>query len=243
MGRKLKCIIVDDEQHAIELLRLHLSKVSTAELVFASTNPVAALEYVQSHPVDLIFLDIQMPDLNGMDFLRLLGGKCQVILSTAYREHALDSYEFNALDYLLKPITFERFLKALQKANPAVQDAELTAPGSESSLEEDHFFVKTGVRNKVEKINFSDIQYVESQGNYAIFHLVHSSIKTLASLKSIEEKLPQEAFLRIHHSFIIAQKLLQGVEGNTVLTALRNFPVGEKYRSKLAAYIGKKTLN
>lgn len=238
MGRKLKCIIVDDEQHAIDLLRMHLSKVSTAELVFSTTKPVEALEYLQSHSLDLIFLDIQMPDLNGMDFLRLLGGKSQVILTTAYREHALDSYEFAVLDYLLKPITFERFLKALQKATLESQSSV-----EESGSEEDHFFVKTGIRNKVEKISFSDIQYIESQGNYAIFHLNNSSIKTLASLKSIEEKLPANVFTRIHHSFIIAQKLLQGLEGNTVITPQRSFPVGEKYRSKLLDYIAKKTLN
>lgn len=224
----LKCIIVDDEQHAIDILIAHIAKVPPLEIKLATTNPVEAYTYIQTNDIDLIFLDIQMPELTGLQFLSLLNKKTKVILTTAYREHALDGYEHNVADYLLKPVLFPRFLKAVSRI---INTESETAPTLKP--EKEFIFVKTGTRNKVVKVDFEKILYVESMGNYVNFVLEDSKLTILMTLKEVEKELPKNQFIRIHQSYVVARKNILGREGNQILIHNRNLPIGEKYKKNV----------
>jgi two-component system, LytTR family, response regulator len=226
------CIIVDDEQHAIDVLEHHIKQIPSLQLLASFTNPLQALELLNSQKVDLLFLDIQMPEISGLDFIRAIQGRSKVILTTAYSEFVTEGFELEVEDYLLKPIPFPRFLKAVQR----IQQTQPTQPASDSSAPEtgfdDYFFVKTELKGKMLRINFKDIDYIESMKNYVAIH--HNGMKTLAllTMKDLEERLPAIHFLRIHRSFIIAVDKITAIEGNTVL--LRNIKegilLGETYR-------------
>lgn len=239
----IKCVIIDDEQHAIDVLQMHISKMPLLELQLATTNPIEAFQYVQQHKVDLIFLDIQMPELNGLQFLKLLNGKTQVILTTAYSEHALEGYEFDVVDYLLKPVLFDRFLKAVQKVIRQKPAEETEAKKEADPPEKEFLFVKTGVRNKVVKIMLSDILYVESKGNYVLFMTESEQIMTLLSLKDLENELPKSRFIRIHNSYIVSIHYITALEGNQVQVRKTMLPIGETYKKPVSALIGSQILN
>jgi DNA-binding LytR/AlgR family response regulator len=226
------CIIVDDEQHAIDVLEHYIKRIPSLQLLASFTNPLQALELLNSQKVDLLFLDIQMPEISGLDFIRAIQGQSKVILTTAYSEFVTEGFELEVEDYLLKPIPFPRFLKAVQR----IQQTQSAQPATESSATEagfdDYFFVKTELKGKMLRINFKDIDYIESMKNYVAIH--HNGMKTLAllTMKDLEERLPATHFLRIHRSFIIAVDKITAIEGNTVL--LRNVKesilLGETYR-------------
>ena len=201
----INCVIIDDEQHAIDLLSAYISKMPLLHLQFSTTSSIEAFQYVQGHRTDLIFLDIHMPELDGMQFLRLLKGKSKVILTTAYSEYALEGYEHDITDYLLKPIVFERFFKAVQKATDhlTITSKEKPVFAHETSNENDFIFVKTGGRNKIVRIVLKEIDYVEAMGNYVFIHTGTSKILTLLTIKELEEKLPVQQFTRIHNSYIV----------------------------------------
>jgi len=223
------CIIVDDEQHAIDVLEHYVKQIPSLRLLASFTNPLQALELLNREKVDLLFLDIQMPDISGLDFIRAIQGRSKVILTTAYSEFVTEGFELEVEDYLLKPIPFPRFLKAVQR----IQQAQ---PNGESSIPEpgvdDYFFVKTELKGKMLRVNFSDIDYIESMKNYVAIH--HNGIKTLAllTMKDLEDRLPPARFMRIHRSFIIPVDRITAIEGNTVM--LRNVRegilLGETYR-------------
>jgi DNA-binding LytR/AlgR family response regulator len=223
------CIIVDDEQHAIDVLEHYVRQIPSLRLLASFTNPLLALELLNREKVDLLFLDIQMPDISGLDFIRAIQGRTKVILTTAYSEFVTEGFELEVEDYLLKPIPFPRFLKAVQR----IQQAQ---PGMESSSSEpaadDYFFVKTELKGKMLRVNFSDIDYIESMKNYVAIH--HNGVKTLAllTMKDLEDRLPQTRFMRIHRSFIIPIDKITAIEGNMVM--LRNIRegilLGETYR-------------
>lgn len=222
---KLKCIIVDDEQHAIDILIAHAAKVPELDIKMATTNPVEAFTYVQSHAVDLIFLDIQMPELTGIQFLSLIKEKTKVILTTAYREHALDGYEYNVADYLLKPVLFPRFLKAVSRL---INNSTEIPP--ETIAVKDCIFIKTGTRNSIIRIDFDKIIYVESMGNYVHFIMAEKKISTLMTLKVVEKELPKSQFIRVNQSYIVAKKHILGREGNQIKTPNQTLSIGETYR-------------
>ena len=223
------CIIVDDEQHAIDVLEHYVKQIPSLRLLASFTNPLQALELLNREKVDLLFLDIQMPDISGLDFIRAIEGRSKVILTTAYSEFVTEGFELEVEDYLLKPIPFPRFLKAVQR----IQQAQ---PGIESSTAEpgvdDYFFVKTELKGKMLRVNFSDIDYIESMKNYVAIH--HNGTKTLAllTMKDLEDRLPPARFMRIHRSFIIPVDKITAIEGNMVM--LRNVRegilLGETYR-------------
>jgi DNA-binding LytR/AlgR family response regulator len=240
MGLKLKCGIVDDEQHAIDLLKYHLAKVNYLELVFETTNPVKAFELLQSQSVNLLFLDIQMTELSGLEMLKLIEGKCEVVLTTAYAEYALESYEYGVIDYLLKPITFNRFLKALQKVKNA--DANEVLNPLNGALPAKEFFVKSGARNNLVKIYLDTVLYIESQGNYVFFNCEKEVIKTQLPLKRIEAELATDQFMRIHQSYIVAQKHIHKLEGNCIIINDKSLPIGDKYRENVKDRVLRKTL-
>lgn len=236
----INCIIVDDEQHAIDLLSAHISKVPLLNLQFATTRSIEAFQYIQRNSADLIFLDIQMPELGGIQLLKLLKGKSKVILTTAYSKYALEGYEHDIVDYLLKPIVFERFLKAVQKAIDIIIILQTPAADpNEIRNDKEFIFVKTDGRSKMVQVMLKDIEYIEARGNYVSIHTPASKIITLLTIKELEEKLPVPQFIRIHNSFIISVKKISQVEGNLVQVGKQKLPVGDVYKKSFLNTIEK----
>ncbi|TPE45839.1 LytR/AlgR family response regulator transcription factor [Pontibacter mangrovi] len=232
----IRCIAVDDEAYAANLLADYISKVPFLELVGKTTSPIEAINWVQEGKVDLVFLDIQMPELTGIQFLKICGSKCKVILTTAYPEYALEGYEHDVVDYLLKPIPFDRFLKAVHKAQSMLQLQEpvkaspaltepITAPPAP-----DYMFVKGESKNKFLKVAYSDILYVEGLKNYVSLYLPGQRLVTYQSLTDLAEQLPQPPFYRVHRSYIISIEKVSMIDGNTVYIGEKEIPVGETYR-------------
>jgi DNA-binding LytR/AlgR family response regulator len=229
----IRCLIVDDEQHALDILLHYINQTPLLQLVASTTNPLEALQIVATQKVDLIFLDIQMPELSGIDFVRSINGKCKVILTTAYSEFALEGYDLDVVDYLLKPIRLPRFLTAVQKAATALNNTT-TEPNKEQP-EDDYIFVKTESKGKLLKINLADIDYIEGMKNYVAIHSDGKKILVYTSMKDIEERLPGRQFIRVHKSFIIAVDRITGIEGNRVLLKgiTAEIVAGENYKTEL----------
>lgn len=202
----IKVVVVDDEQAAIDVLVHHISRTPSLELKAAFREPLQAIEYMNQHKIDLLFCDIEMPPVNGMDVIRALHKNVAVILITAYTEYAVNAYDLNVIDYLVKPIGYPRFLQAIQK---------IKAPHTLPAV--DHFFVKSGVRGGLVKINIADITHIEGAKNY--IQIYHGTVKTitLMNLKDMEAVLPANQFLRVHKSSIIAINRIIGIEGELLL--------------------------
>jgi DNA-binding LytR/AlgR family response regulator len=217
----LSCIIFDDEQHAIDLLRIHVQKTPSLHLVHATTNSIEGLHFLQSkagRDVDLIFLDIHMPDLNGIEFLRVVGQQHQFILTTAHQDYALQGYEYGVVDYLLKPITFDRFLKATQKAvaRSVARVGEPPATAAAGNREE-FLFVRT--EGMLQKVRLADICYVEGEKNYVSIHTDEYRVTTLLNMKDLEEQLPKDRFIRVHKSFIVAVDKITAIDKEHILVS------------------------
>jgi two-component system, LytTR family, response regulator len=236
----INCIIVDDEQHAIDILEHYVQQTPYLHLVRSTTNPLEGLNLLATEEVDLVFLDIQMPELTGIDFIKTLNGKAKVILTTAYSEFALEGYELDVVDYLLKPIRLQRFLQAVQKAMSLMKDKENT--GVEG--DEDYIFVKTESKGKLLKINLSDIDYIEGMKNYVAIHRGGQKTLVYTSMKDLEEKLPSKKFIRVQKSFIIPVGKITGIEGNIVRLkdVSAEILIGESYKADLMELIKNKTL-
>jgi len=233
----INCIILDDEDHATELLKLHIEQTPFLKLVGATTDPIKALELLNSEEVDLLFLDIQMPGMTGLEFMQLLNGKCKVILTTAFREYALDGFEHNVVDYLLKPIVFTRFFKAAQRAQDVI-----TASGKET---DDYILVKTEYKGKLLRIKINDIIYIEGMGKYVRFHIRDSDpVMALLTISGLEEKLSRERFVRIHKSFIIALPFLLMINGNRVHleSTKETLPIGQAYRDAFMGHMRERVI-
>src|SRR6187401_203646 len=207
----LKCIVLDDEPLAIHLLEDHINKVPFLQLAGSFNNPMEALVSLNNDPVDLVFLDIQMPQLNGVQFMQLLQNRAQVIITSAYQEYAIDGFEHNVTDYLLKPISFERFYKAAEKAynlkNPAHQldrKQDLYPPTG------GYIFVK--VETRMVRVELDDILFFEGLKNYVSIYTKTKRIVTLQVMKQLEEILPPNRFVRVHKSFIIAIDKINSIE-------------------------------
>ncbi|HMF70822.1 MAG TPA: LytTR family DNA-binding domain-containing protein [Flavitalea sp.] len=233
----ITCIIVDDEQHAIDILEHYVKQTPHLQLVDTFINPIEALKLLTTQRIDLIFLDIQMPELSGIDFIKAIHGKSKVILTTAYSEFALEGYELYVVDYLMKPIRLPRFLSAVQKAisqmNPGNESLKLDAE------EDDYIFVKTESKGKLLKINLADIDFVESMKNYVAIHRGGQKTLVYTSMKEFEEHLPKKQFIRVHKSFIIPISRITGIEGNLVRLKNVNVEVliGESYKAELMEII------
>lgn len=219
----VKCIIVDDEFLAISLLSRYVEKIPFLELVFTSENPISAMEFLQNNEADLIFLDIQMPELSGINFMKIVGDKLKYILTTAYSEYALEGYEHNVIDYLLKPISFERFEKSVVKAKE-----RFTLNGDQ---EKSYFFVKSS--GQQHKILFQEILYIESIKDYVNIKTENQEYIVLETLKSLENQLPN-SFLRIHKSFILNTNHIKSITTKSVfLQSNQEIPIGESYKMNL----------
>ena len=236
----INCIIVDDEQHAIDILKHYVQQTPLLHLVATATNPLEALQIIATQKIDLVFLDIQMPELSGIDFAQALDGKTKVILTTAYSEFALESYELDVVDYLLKPIRLPRFLTAVQKAAKATNDA-FPEP---APVEDDYIFVKTESKGKLLKINLADIDYIEAMKNYVAIYCNGKKILVYTSMKELEDRLPKKQFIRVHKSFIIPIDRITGIEGNRVLLkdTTAEIITGDNYKAELMKIIKGKTI-
>jgi len=226
MSNKIKCLIVDDEPLARQVIETYISRLNTIEIVKQCNNAMEAHEVLQQEKVDLIFLDVQMPVITGIEFLRSLNNPPQIILTTAYPNFALEGFDLNVTDYLLKPISFERFLKAVHKASEQInmhQPAE--------NAQADYMFVKED--SKLVKINFEDIDHIECMKDYAKIFTKQHMIVTHHTMKKFEEVLPSALFMRVHRSYIVHIPAIQSIFGNLIETQKGRIPIGANYKEEL----------
>lgn len=229
---KIRCLIIDDKPLALDILEDYIAKIPFLTLTHRTENPIEGLEWVQNGSVDLVFLDIQMPEITGIQFMKIIKGKCKVILTTAYSEYALDGYEFDVIDYLMKPIPFERFYKAALKAKEILDVPETGTPSVFLPKNEvdttDFIFVKT--EHKIQNIPLNSILFVESMQNYVAFHTDNGRILSLQNLRTLEEKLPSPRFIRVHKSYIVAVSKIESVERSRIFIKKQTIPIGDTYR-------------
>ena len=251
----IRCIIVDDEPLAVNLLADYVAKTPGLSLVLTTTHVLEALQAVQEGKADLLFLDIQMPELTGIQFMTIIRNACKVILTTAYSQYALSGYEHDVVDYLLKPITLDRFLIAVQKAKDRIGSRGLPkagagkgepsgaagGPGMDehavAGMEQktpgcpDHFFIKTEYR--IQRVEFAGIYYVEALRDYVAIHTTAGKILSLESMRNMEEYLPGEHFIRIHKSYIINCNKIDFLEKGRIVINKEYLPIGDTYREKV----------
>jgi DNA-binding LytR/AlgR family response regulator len=233
----INCLIVDDEPLARNLLSDYVRKVPYLNLVSTAENAISAMSILRENDIDLLLLDIQMPELTGINMLKAIQKKPMVILTTAYSEYALESYDLDVVDYLLKPVTFERFLKALEKVNQRLPKEVPTS----SDVELPSFvFVKDGT--KLVKVILDDILYVEGLKDYVTIHTKQQKIVSLQRLKTLEEQLPQEQFIRIHNSFIVSLNAISAIHRNEVQVGSIRLPVSESYKKGFKEWVDKNQL-
>lgn len=232
---KTQCLIVDDEPLAIALLKSHVEQVSMLEIADISDNALDAFEVLKTQQVDLLFLDIQMPMLTGVEFLKSLPNPPKVIFTTAYRDYAMEGYELNIVDYLLKPITFERFFKSINKyfdlaKSTNAPTAPLAAPPVKAVPDEGHLYIN--VNKKHHKVLFRDILYVESLKDYLRIHLTEGSLITKDKISEFMEKLSYD-FLRIHRSYIVNQKHITAFTATDIEMGKIEIPIGGNYKMEI----------
>jgi two-component system LytT family response regulator len=235
----IRCIIVDDKPLAVDILNDYVSKVPYLTLSFSTTNPLLAINEIMENGADLIFLDIQMPQLNGVQFMKIVQGKCKVILTTAYPEYALDGFEHDAIDYLLKPISFERFYRSVQKVQHYFNSTVLKSDQQNiqlASKELEFIFVKT--EYKLLKININEILYIEGLQNYISIYTTTEKILSLQNIKKIEEQLPKSQFIRVHKSYLVAINKIKSIERSRIYIENNSIPLGDFYRETFYKMIG-----
>jgi two-component system LytT family response regulator len=223
----ITAVAIDDEPLALGVVRSHAAKVPFVDLKAEFTDAFKAMEYLQHNPVDLLFLDIKMPDISGIDLLTCLSKKPLVIFTTAYTEHAVTSFELDAVDYLLKPFSLARFTKACNKAN------ELYNFRNTKEDKKDYLFLKTGYEQV--KVMFDEICYLEATGNYVNFELKDKQLLSRMTISEVENLLPADQFIRIHRSFIAAVKKVEKIERHQLVVNGAVLPVGSSYYQNLAA--------
>ncbi|RZA01505.1 MAG: response regulator transcription factor [Sphingobacteriaceae bacterium] len=236
----IRCLVVDDEPLALHILEDYIAKVPFLQLVKATTNPIEALTMVQEGNIDLVFLDVQMPELTGIQFLKIANGKTKVVLTTAYSQYALEGYELDVVDYLLKPIAFDRFFKAAQKVQSLMQPA-VTSPLHEQVQQiqpqqpqqdfmNDFIFVKS--EYKIQKVYLHQILYIEGLKDYISIFTQTERIITLQNMKKMEETLPDKHFMRVHKSYIVSLDKIDSIERSRIFIGDKVIPVGDTYRDQ-----------
>ncbi|MDO9258182.1 MAG: LytTR family DNA-binding domain-containing protein [Bacteroidales bacterium] len=232
---KIKCIAIDDEPLALKQINSYIEKTPFLEVVALCHNAFDAMKFLANNEVDLMFVDINMPDLNGMDFVKSLTQKPQIIFTTAYSQYAIEGFQVDALDYILKPISYASFLKSANKANTWF---ELNQKQSESvQTTQDSLFVKS--EYKMVRIFLSEIKYIESSNEYIQIHLVNDEpVTTLIRLKVMEEQLPKDKFMRVHRSFIVNLDRIKVIERNRIVFDHNVYiPVGDQYKESFQAFV------
>lgn len=232
---KYNVIIVDDEYLARKLLQDYVSKVASLQLVATCSNAIEAMNALNDQQVDIMFLDIQMPDLTGLELVRSLEQKPAVIFTTAYSEYAVDAFELSVVDYLLKPFNFPRFIQAINKAIGTEQPRTAGAEKPADTISKSNDFITVKADYKLYKINYDDLLYIEGQHEYVTFHTTQRRITALFALKDLEEILPKDKFVRVHKSYIVSFKHIQDLDKSDVTVAGNKVPVGASYRDELLA--------
>jgi two-component system, LytTR family, response regulator len=242
------CLIVDDEPLARNLMSQYVEKTPHLQLVKACSNPLDAIEILRGSHIDILFLDVQMPELTGISFLKIIQHKPYIILTTAYSEYALEGYELDVMDYLLKPITFERFLKSVEKAvqrlnavhQPILEEKSIDNQ-SVTEVIPDFIFVKDGT--KLVKVRLKDIMYVEGLKDYVSIHIPEKKIVTLQRMKALEEQLPEGQFIRIHNSYIVSLAWIDAILKERVQIGKVFLPISDTYRKSFKEFIERHNIN
>ncbi len=230
----IRCLIIDDKPLAIDILADYTRKVPFLELIDTTTNPIEGLSIVRDEQIDLVFLDIQMPELTGLQFMRIAGKQCKVILTTAYAEYALEGFEHDVIDYLLKPIAFDRFYRAAAKALQVLgNDAKYPLATrneifSDGYRQDEYLFIKT--EHRIQKVNLRDILFIEGLQNYITLHTTEGRILSLQTMKKVEEQLPPKEFIRVHKSYIVSLRHITSIERSRIQIGDQLIPVGDVYR-------------
>ena len=232
---KLRAIAIDDEPLALRLVTEYVRKTPFLELVGEFDNPLDAIEFLGQEVVDLIFLDIQMPDLTGVEFARVLKEGPKIIFTTAYENYALESYKLDAVDYILKPFNYEEFLKAAQKAKKLFDLEEAALPTLETGTE--FLFLKS--EYKIRRINFNEILYIEGLKDYVKVYLQNEikPIMSLNTVKSLEQKLPSDRFMRVHRSYIVNLQKIETIERSRIVFGKTYIPVSDQYKEKFQDFV------
>ncbi|MBK7428704.1 MAG: response regulator transcription factor [Saprospiraceae bacterium] len=224
----IKCVAIDDEPKALDIIRHHMAKIDFAQLEATFTDPFEAIKYLNSHTIDLLLLDIQMPDINGIQVLDHLASQCLVIFTTAFSEHASKSYELNAVDYLLKPFDFSRLLLAMNKVRDKISLS--------SKFQTEFFFVNSG--NHKRKLRYQDILFVKSEGNYVVYQTITERIIVRATIMDTLNLLPPGLFIQIHRSNIVSLNWIDKVVDNHVQIGEHKLPISAGFREAFMKFIG-----
>nr|WP_319400150.1 LytTR family DNA-binding domain-containing protein [uncultured Carboxylicivirga sp.] len=231
MSKIINCLIVDDEITAREVLESHVGKIDNIHLIASCKNALEAFQWLAKQSIDLIFLDINMPEISGLDFAKTINRNCKIIFTTAYREYAIDGFDLRAVDYLLKPIAFERLLQSVQKyldETPQIQKVSIEELQADCN---DFIFVRSD--RKMVKIDFNDILYIESLSDYIRIHMTNQIITTRETISNIEVKLPTQDFIRTHRSYIIAIKHIKAFTHETIEIANHELPISRSYKNEV----------
>lgn len=230
----MRCIAIDDEPLALAIIRKYASETPMIDLKETFTDAIRSISYLKNNPIDLLFLDIKMPDISGIQLLKALNIRPLVIFTTAYTEYAVKGFELEAIDYLIKPFTFERFLKALVKAKKMLElQANKGHPG------EEYFFVKS--EYQIIKVFFEEVRYIEGLDDYIRIHLFHGKpLLSLISLKSVMEKLPPDKFMRVHRSYIVPLQNIQSIRNKKIYLDQAEIPVGNTYNRAVKQWLSRR---
>ena len=231
MTKVIQCIIVDDEHVAREVLERHLSRINSIHIVASCKNAIEAFNIINKENIDLIFLDINMPEISGLSFAKSINKNIKVIFTTAYREYAVDGFDLQAVDYLLKPISFERLFQAVNKYID--ENTQVTGKLSEEAEEEKDEFIFVRSDRKMIKIDFSEICFVESLGDYLKLHLTHKTIVTRETISNIEAKLPHKDFMRVHRSFMVSISKIDSFTSESVEISGKEIPISRSYKESV----------
>ena len=226
---KLKCIIIDDEPVARKVLQEFVEDINYLELIGQAENPLKAISLLDENDIDIIFLDINMPKINGIDFLKSSNTYAAIIMTTAYAEYAVEAYGLDVLDYLVKPIAFDRFLKACNKAKEVRELKSLLQVNADKI--NDHFFIKCD--NQIEKVFYNDLVYAEAMLNYVMLYTPSGKMMVYITIKSLEEQLPSDLFIKIHKSFIVNRSKIKSIEGNILHIGNEKIAISQNLREKV----------
>ena len=237
----IRCVIIDDEPSAISILEEYVKRIPSLTLVGTSTNPLEGIEIVNKENASLVFLDIQMDEMNGIEVMQILPKNVQIIFCTAFSEFAVKSYELEAVDYLMKPVPFNRFVRAIQRASGIIMD-KIMEEGT--NISDDYIFIKTEQKGKMVKINMSEIDYIEGLKNYVAFHCGKRKIIAYLTLKDIENKLASNQFMRVHKSYIVALSRIITIENSLLVLKDRPelIPLSETYKEAFLSHMKSKLL-
>lgn len=238
---KFRCLLVDDEPPALEILRTYINSMPLLEITGECSHAIAAFEFLQQHPVDLIFLDVQMPRLLGTDLLKTLSNPPKAIFTTAYRDYAVEGFELGAVDYLLKPYSFDRFLRAVHKVLEL--EHRVQPSRKESMLTQTDRFLYVRADRKMVKVMVDEIQYIESLKDYVRIFVKDQQIITKQTITALEEMLPEHDFMRIHRSFIVSLKKIDSYSPHAVFLSKTELPVGPLYKQEIMKRLARISAN